>query len=163
MTADLTPSDPSLPALKGLPMSRRIVSGLDSEGKSAILIDEELQFNETGGILAWLTTSVPADNTGTPPADVVLSLELMQSAASTFIVVRIPPGTGSEMHATDTIDYITMISGRITFGVETGSLTLSPGDVLVDRGIVHSWRNDGDEDAVYTVVAMPASPVVPRP
>jgi len=52
-----------------------------------------------------------------------------------------------------------MISGQITFGVETGEVTLSAGDVLVDRGVVHSWRNDGNEDAVYTVVALPASPL----
>jgi quercetin dioxygenase-like cupin family protein len=140
-------------------MPRRIVSGLDNQEKSTIQINDEMQFDETGGILAWTTATVPADNTALPPPDVVLSLDLMESAASAFIVVRVAPGGGSPMHTTNTIDYITMISGRVTFGVETGEVTLSAGDVLVDRGVVHSWRNDGDEDAFYTVVAMPASPL----
>lgn len=137
-------------------MPRRIVSGLNAQGKSAILINEEMRFTESGGALAWMTASVPADNNTTPPTDIAVDFDLMQSAASTFFLVRMPPSGVSAMHATDTIDYITMISGRITFGVEAGNVTLSPGDLLVDRGIIHSWRNEGTEDAVYSVVAMPA-------
>jgi quercetin dioxygenase-like cupin family protein len=139
-------------------MARRIVSGLDTQGRSAIVIDEELHFDGWGA-LGWMTASAPADNTAMPPPDVAIDFNLMHSAASTFVLVRMSPGGQSEMHATDTIDYITMISGRITFGVETGEITLSPGDVLVDRGIIHSWRNDGTEEAVWSVVTMPASPV----
>lgn len=137
-------------------MPRRIVSGLESNGQSAIVINEEMHFDESGGVLAWTTATTPADNRAVPSPDVELGLELMQTAASTFIVVRIPPGGESPMHSTDTIDYVTMISGSITFGVETGEVTLRPGDILVDRGIAHSWRNDGMEDAVYTVIALPA-------
>lgn len=142
-------------------MPRRIVSGLDDQGRSAITINETLQFDASGGILAWTTATSPADNTAVPSADVEFGFELMQTAASTFIVVRMPPGSEAPMHATSTIDYVTMISGSITFGVETGEVTLHPGDVLVDRGIVHSWRNVGTVDAVYTVTAMPAVPVCP--
>lgn len=137
-------------------MPRRIVSGLDDQERSAILIDDQVQYDEAGGVLAWTTASAPADNREMPAPDVVLSLDLMEKAASTFIVVRMPPGGAAPMHATDTIDYITMISGHLTFAVETAEVTLSGGDILIDRGVAHSWRNDGDEDAVYTVVAMPA-------
>jgi len=141
-------------------MARRIVSGLDSQGKSAILINDEMQPSEAGAALAWITTSAPADNIAMPPiGDLVFGFDLMHSAASTFILVRMPPGATSEMHTTDTVDYITMISGRITFTVETEEITLAPGDLLVDRGISHSWRNDGVEDAVYSVITMPALPV----
>jgi len=143
-------------------MPRRIVTGLDVDGKSAVHISEDI--GRSGGELAWMTTSVPADNDVMPRLeDVVVGFDLMQSAASTFLLVRMPPGSEFAMHATNTIDYVTMISGSITFGVETGEVTLSAGDLLVDRGVVHSWRNDGVEDAVYSVVAMPATAVGPGP
>jgi len=140
-------------------MPRRIVSGLDSKGESAIVIDEEMQFSSgfsSGNVLAWMTENAPADNEAFPQPGAVFDFNLIHSAASTFNLARMPPGSRSEMHATNTIDYITMISGQITFGVETCSVTLSPGDLLIDRGIIHSWRNDGIEDAVFSVVTMPA-------
>ena len=140
-------------------MAHRIVSGLDAQGKSTVLINEDLRSDEAGAILAWMTTGAPADNSEIPSPDVVPNFDLMHSAASTFLLVRMPPGSETKSHATDTIDYITMISGHISFGTETGQVTLSAGDILVDRGVIHSWWNDGDEDAVYSVVALPASPV----
>jgi len=143
-------------------MPRRIVTGLDPDGKSAVHISDDI--GRSRGELAWMTTSVPADNDTMPRLDnVVVGFDLMHSAASTFLLVRTPPGSSFAMHATNTIDYVTMISGHITFGVETGEVTLSAGDLLIDRGVLHSWRNDGAEDAVYSVVTMPATAVGPGP
>jgi len=36
---------------------------------------------------------------------------------------------------------------------------LRAGDVFVDRGVLHAWRNDGAEDAFYTSVTVAAHPV----
>jgi mannose-6-phosphate isomerase-like protein (cupin superfamily) len=43
--------------------------------------------------------------------------------------------------------------------VETGEVTLRAGDLIVDRGVIHGWRNDGVEPAVYVSVTLPARPV----
>jgi len=139
-------------------MSRRVVTGLDSAGKSCIMIDEPMPAQ--GKVRpGWLTSGVPADNTELPALDVEWGLDLMQSGTTTFIICCLAPGEGASLHATNTIDYITMISGEITIGTETGEATLRAGDICVDRGILHSWINRGSEDAVYSVVTIPAHPV----
>jgi len=70
-----------------------------------------------------------------------------------------PPGGGSIMHATDTIDYLVVLSGEVTFITQTGETVLRAGDVLVDRGIMHAWRNDGTEPCRIVNVLCPALPV----
>ena len=36
---------------------------------------------------------------------------------------------------------------------------LRAGDFIVDRGVIHAWRNDGAVPAVYASVTIPAHPV----
>jgi mannose-6-phosphate isomerase-like protein (cupin superfamily) len=43
--------------------------------------------------------------------------------------------------------------------LETGEVTLRAGDCIVDRGVIHGWRNDGAVPAVYASVTIPAHPV----
>jgi len=52
------------------------------------------------------------------------------------------------MHATDTIDYLIILSGKVTLVLEEGEADLGPGDFVVDRGVVHGWRNPHDEPCV---------------
>jgi len=147
-------------------MPRCYISGLNDEGRSTILWDDEIgsapSTAQSWGPLAWRTDTTPADNSASPDPSLVLNMDLIHSSASCFFLVRTPPGSRSETHATDTVDYITMISGKLIFGVETGEITLSQGDLLVDRGILHYWYNEGSEDSLHSVVTLPAHPVVSR-
>ena len=69
-------------------------------------------------------------------------------------------GTASAlMHATDTIDYLVIISGHVTLVMEDGEAQLGPGDMVVDRGVMHAWRNDTDAPCLAAVVNLPAHPV----
>lgn len=140
-------------------MTRRVVTGLDGDGRSAIVLDGPLA--GSGDIrMAWTTDAVPADNGAGLDSVRELSFDLLHSGATAFVEVRNPPGWGpGPMHATDTIDYMTMISGSVTLILETGEVTLNPGDMCIDRGVIHAWRNDGPEEAVYSVVTVPAKPV----
>jgi len=144
-------------------MPRCYVSGLDAAGRSTILQDHKIgdahSTAASWGPLAWSTAEAPADNEAVPEPGLTLNMDLIHSRASCFFLVRTPPGSRSEMHATDTIDYITMISGEIIFGVETGEIALSPGDLLVDRGILHYWYNRGTDECLHSVVTLPANPV----
>ena len=48
------------------------------------------------------------------------------------------------MHATPTIDYITVLDGAIDLALEDGSaLHLERGDTCVQRGTKHAWHNRG--------------------
>lgn len=59
------------------------------------------------------------------------------------------------MHASDTIDYEVVISGKVDLELPGGKKrTLHPGDLLVLAGVPHAWKNPYDEDCVYIVVTI---------
>lgn len=49
------------------------------------------------------------------------------------------------LHRTDSIDYIYILSGTITCIVGTKTIELSAGDFIVQIGPEHTWLNDNDE------------------
>lgn len=57
------------------------------------------------------------------------------------------------MHTTDTVDYQIVLSGRLDLELDDGRLVaLNPGDVVVQCGNRHAWRNPGDHPALLGVV-----------
>ncbi|KAK0255792.1 hypothetical protein B0A54_11050 [Friedmanniomyces endolithicus] len=72
------------------------------------------------------------------------------------------PEFKSDMHRTDSIDYSIVISGTIENEVESGEVRVGkPGDVFVQRGTQHAWRNPSETEwtrMCFFVVA--AEPVV---
>jgi len=138
-------------------LPRRVVSGPGTAGRSAAIIDEPMAAGQP--VVIWHTPTLPASNAGAQDSAPPYATELLHGGGSLFLLVRMPPGAEAFWHATDTVDYITMISGSMTLLLEEGEVTLRAGDVCVDRGVIHSWRNDGTETAVYTCVVLPAEPV----
>jgi quercetin dioxygenase-like cupin family protein len=146
--------------MSALPPIRRVVTGLDADGRSAVIIDGPVPaWGETGGRV-WRTESHPADNSVQADGPhVPFSFDLMQSGGSTVMVHTFMPGTPEYWHATDSIEYLVMIAGEVTLQLEAGDVTVRAGDVLVDRGVIHSWRNDSGAPARAVIVALPALPV----
>lgn len=140
-------------------MTRRIVTGLNEQGQSCVTIDGEVPAISGAGRLVWRSAAVPADNSGGEPPAVPFSMDLLHGGGTTFMVVDLPPGMPSYMHATDTLDYIIVLKGRLTLELEAGEVLCGPGDCIVDRGVVHSWRNDGPDVATIATVTIPADPV----
>ncbi len=89
----------------------------------------------------------PADSTIDPRDVVAESL-----AASPGIAERFEPD-GSGMHEMSTIDYVVVIRGVLDLDLGAGQvLSLYPGDVAVQCGARHAWRNHTDEPAVAAFV-----------
>ena len=135
---------------------RRVVTGLDSQGRSAILSDAR------DGSLLWRSKGFPVDNRD----DGALAGAAYGPGPDTthFVFSEIPPGDGLHgpgMHATDTIDYVVVMQGSVVIVTETGETELHAGDTLIDRGVVHGWRNDGDTAALMAVVMVGAHPLEP--
>jgi mannose-6-phosphate isomerase-like protein (cupin superfamily) len=63
------------------------------------------------------------------------------------------------MHATNTVDYLVVLSGELTLILEEGEVTLKTGDTLVDRGVSHAWENRGSEPALCAIVNLGAKPL----
>lgn len=139
---------------------RRVVTGLDAEGRSAVVIDGPIpRFNAMSAALAWRSTGTPADNAGGDDAVVPYAVDLLHTPGSNFAICAFPPNSPALMHATDTLDYLVILSGRVTLVLEDGEAALGPGDFVVDRGVMHGWRNEHAEPCVAAVVNVPAHPV----
>ena len=63
------------------------------------------------------------------------------------------------MHTTRTVDYIVVLSGRVTLLLDKGEVELKPFDVVVQRGTNHGWVNRGTEPAVMAAILIDAKPL----
>jgi uncharacterized cupin superfamily protein len=54
---------------------------------------------------------------------------------------ELPPGAGSPMHRTQTVDYGIVLDGEVVFVLEDSETVLRAGDVVVQRGTSHRWEN----------------------
>jgi quercetin dioxygenase-like cupin family protein len=138
---------------------RRVVTGLDAEGRSCVLIDGAVPRPASTSNLVW-QSSLPADNSGSADAAAkAFEIADVHHDGSNFLLIEFAPGTVPGMHVTDTLDYFVMLSGSVTLELETGRATLRPGDFVANRGVMHGWRNDGPETAVLAAMTVPSLPV----
>ena len=128
------------------PVLRRIVTGHDASGKAVFRSVDELQPEviESGVAafaLIWTEAEVPVDlNDGSDGAarDAGLTLE----GGSVIRVVDMLPGGESPMHRTNSVDYGIVLSGCVELELDDGAVeTCHAGDVIVQRGTIHLWRN----------------------
>ena len=63
-------------------------------------------------------------------------------------------------HRTETTDYIVVLSGRIEMRQDDGeSVAMGTGDVMVQRGTYHAWRNPGPDVCRMVLVLVGAVPL----
>ena len=140
--------------------NRRVVTGLNDAGQSAVIIDGPIPvLADISAALVWQSKVQPADNSGNADTAEPYAIEMLHNPGSTFAICTFPPGSHAHMHATDTIDYLVIISGQVTLVTEKGEAELGPGDLVVDRGVLHGWRNLSGTPCVAAVVNVPAHPV----
>ncbi|MBS0248895.1 MAG: cupin domain-containing protein [Proteobacteria bacterium] len=73
-----------------------------------------------------------------------------------FRVVSFAPGVAPRNHRTVSIDYGVVMAGEIDMIMETGPVRLRAGDVLVQRGTIHDWVNNGTEPCLIAFVLIGA-------
>jgi len=61
------------------------------------------------------------------------------------------------MHTTKTIDYGIVLSGEITLELDEGEVHLKKGDVVVQRGTRHAWRNNSLEPCKMAFILISSS------
>lgn len=138
---------------------RRVVTGLDAEGRSTVVLDGPVPRTSAAGVV-WHSAGVPADNAAAPDTvPTTHSFAAMHGGGTNFLITEMPPGIQPFWHATDTIDYIVVIKGEIVLELEAGETRVGPGEFIVDRGVIHAWRNDGPETVVMASITIPAHPV----
>jgi len=60
------------------------------------------------------------------------------------------------MHTTPTVDYDVVLEGEICLELTDGEITLHPGDVVIQHGTRHAWRNRTDKPARLLAVLIGA-------
>src|SRR6185437_7451695 len=143
---------------------RRVVTGHDAQGRARVLIDEQVKnvFSPRPGAaysVIWSNEGFPANNDGDEdPSGKKIGTTIDNGAV--FRVVSFGPGVAPRNHRTDSIDYAVVMSGEIDMELDNGtSVHLKAGDVLVQRGTIHNWVNNGKEPCVIAFTLISSKPV----
>ena len=142
---------------------RRVITGHDGKGQPIVKIDEVAKHLFTGrpGATAcniWTTEGFPVDNDGAEDAGQRKAGTTLPNG-TIFRMIEFAPGVAARNHRTDSIDYITVISGEIDMELDDSTVHLQAGDVMVQRGTIHNWVNRGTAPCVLTVVLIDARSV----
>ncbi|MFK8163938.1 MAG: cupin domain-containing protein [Lewinella sp.] len=130
---------------------RRVVTGHSEDGTANFVSDEkfatvEIPSGDAAFSLIWTTSSVPADLNDTTDGrfrDAGLTI----NGGSVIRVVDMLPGASSPFHRSSSIDYGVVMSGCIELELDNGIFkTCSKGDIIVQQGTIHLWRNPSDTD-----------------
>lgn len=149
---------------------RRIVTGHDADGKAVVITDERLTAvsrrigaNITGCEI-WSTDQMPVDNSAAADAEQRAGLVKRYNyvgtgEGTTFRITEWAPGHARFTHRTETVDYAILLSGEIDLELDSGEVVhLKPGDVVVQRGTIHTWVNRGSVPAVTAFILIDARP-----
>lgn len=142
---------------------RRVITGHDDQGKAIVQFDDvstNLVSKRPGhnSFVVWTTKGNPVDNSGTAD-DALQPVGTELANGTVFRIMHLSPGVAPRRHRTDSIDYVVVLSGAVTMELDNQSVELKAGDVLVQRGTVHNWVNNGAEPCVMAVVLIAAQPV----
>ena len=161
--------------------TRRIVTGIDSEGRSffqedgetpgyldlGAFIDEEIWIDDPGAAETEYVDPASAEKfdlvppqggsrarifTFMPDKGQSYDPEVISKAAQRFNTGEAMDPENPGMHTTATIDYGIVLSGNITLELDEGSRKLGPGDIVVQRATAHAWRNNSDQPCTMLFV-----------
>jgi quercetin dioxygenase-like cupin family protein len=152
---------------KDYPPIRRVVTGHDAGNVAKVLTDTPATNSKSPGsglvsTLIWSTDSSPAK---IPIGEKIedMGARVLGSApppqGSRFAVIDFPPGVGSDIHRTETVDYVIVIEGEIEMDMDNSTVKLKQGDLLVQRGTNHAWVNRSDKRARVAFVLLDAEPL----
>jgi quercetin dioxygenase-like cupin family protein len=143
-------------AERGLPALQRFITTHDANGKAVFLTElspstpEQPVMDAVFG-LAYTTTQFPVqmkDDTditsyknhlGQAPGLVVPSGTVLR-------YVDMPPNCLSPMHRTVSLDYGVVLQGEVALVLDSGEeRILKQGDIAIQRGTNHAWRNTSND------------------
>ncbi|MFJ9381220.1 cupin domain-containing protein [Streptomyces sp. NPDC101455] len=172
--AEYNPISPGVEPAEVTTKVRRLVTGVDGEGRSTILLDGVAAHAKVGhGVPTyvstdlWRTEESPVDNAAPfrDPLDTDQPLSVGPTTNGTvFRTLELPPDRdwrydedGKEVtplafHTTRSIDYAIVLRGEIWAVLDTTEVRMTAGDVLIQRGTAHAWSNRSDESCLLAFV-----------
>ncbi|KAJ7356403.1 hypothetical protein DFH08DRAFT_770448 [Mycena albidolilacea] len=150
---------------------RRVVTGHTAGGKSTVVSDT------VQPPTFWSPESISPiynlSHTSESPAvidseitqgkwvdEIAQNTEHVSKNGSVFRMFEFSPGTVSPAHRTVSLDYGIVVKGSMVLELDDGErITLNEGDTVVQRGTMHTWRNESTEWARICFVVLGAKPV----
>ena len=140
---------------------RRVVTGHRADGVSVVVSDgpvpvsREIPGDGVAFHEVWNTEGAPAPITAieaVEPTQRDLTVPPPKRGTKIRINEFLPGhlderGLQSPVHRTASIDYGIVLEGQITLILDDSEVTLSAGDVMVQRGTDHAWANRGASTA----------------
>jgi mannose-6-phosphate isomerase-like protein (cupin superfamily) len=158
----------------------RVVTGYDEAGNPAIILTGEPPTVINAGRYrtteVWVSDGTPPTVTTSDTSTRPWELEPAPGGAC-FRIVEIAPGDAADSqavageadeqvegfqaaHATQTLDYVAVLSGQVTLVVGGSEVTLGPGDCVVQQpGVPHDWLNRTADRVVMAGVLISAQPL----
>jgi mannose-6-phosphate isomerase-like protein (cupin superfamily) len=156
----------------------RVVTGYDENGNPAIIASGEpptvIHAGRYTTTELWVSSRGPIAATAQDASAGGWALEPPPGGAC-FRIVELAPGEDTdesapddggleaehagfqEAHATETLDYVTILRGEVTLVIGDAEVTLRPGDSVVQQpGVPHDWQNRSDQPAVMVGVLLSA-------
>jgi hypothetical protein len=137
---------------------RRVVSGLNPEGKSYIAIDDSADLanvfsTSTGRALGEVAKNEPAQ------------LPMNATGQTRCFVAAIQPHKDQKptmanrigFHKGAGISYCLILNGSLTYMTDTQETLVRSGDLVVERSTLHSWRNEGTTPVSMFIVTVSAT------
>jgi len=142
---------------------RCIVTGHDAQGRAVVTEDTRLETRmnpskASAASVVWTTSGSPVDlDTAEHGRDRAAQLTL--AGGSVLRIIDMMPGGCSPMHRTSSLDYGIVLSGQVELILDDGAITtVDAGEVVIQRGTIHAWRNNTDTTARIAFVLLDARP-----
>jgi quercetin dioxygenase-like cupin family protein len=153
---------------------RRVVTGVDGDGRSTVLEDgppptafaatsitEIARVADPAAVTVgdgqalvhqlWAAGTAPLRNEADPTTAMEHPEFDTPAGATSWIITDMGPHLFTPMHDTQTIDYGLVVRGELTIGLETGSVLLHAGDAVFVDGVLHSWTAGPEGCTIATV------------
>ena len=156
----------------GTDATRRVITGHDADGRAVIVADERMpatglaedaRVTDAYFFQLWATDRMPVDN-----SDATLD-DQREGSMSTIVgsgrgtVLRIgvlAAGARSPMHRTQSLDYGICLQGECDLVLDGGEVvTLTAGDVVIQRGTNHAWHNRSSAPCRFAWILVDADAV----
>jgi quercetin dioxygenase-like cupin family protein len=137
---------------------KRVVTGWQ-DGRAVVLFEGEPQMFDFGvarSYEVWSTDSVPASFMGTDDAAAGDFKVEPPLGGAVFRLAVYPPGASIDIHSTQTVDYLVVISGELTLILEDREIVLRAGDTIVQQSTPHGWANRAETECLVAAVLLTA-------
>ncbi|KAF9875927.1 hypothetical protein CkaCkLH20_06373 [Colletotrichum karsti] len=166
-------SSGTAPSYEPLPAPRRVMTTHNEAGQAVIdkSLPQELEKTPGPGADLWLayaTPSLPAPLADDKELDFYKSrlpnnIGIAHHGGLVTRFVDFLPGSEVPFHRTESIDTGVLVEGELELFLDGGETqVLKRGDVIVQRGTLHGWRNKSDTKTarLFIVVTAADMPVV---